>query len=191
MMNTTAYKRMKSGTPGYADKTNEGNQFAQAVQKAKAAGMKAGDKFKVGDDEYTLKDAIEMAGLQVDEFFSEDSHDDWSKLTNALIKRYGEDKAKVITDFAQISTDSGPELMKDHGLTPKNDAEEDMEQYFKKFPYLRKMYNTSWMDRLINIAGEGPDYGTPVKMEVPEEAQAEAEAINTELDRIKTLANIA
>ena len=35
----------------------EGNQFAQAVQKAKAAGMKAGDKFKVGDQEYTLKDA--------------------------------------------------------------------------------------------------------------------------------------
>ena len=50
----------------------EGNQFAQAVQKAKAAGMKAGDKFKVGDDEYTLKDAIEMAGLQPEEFFSEE-----------------------------------------------------------------------------------------------------------------------
>ena len=101
MMNTTAYKRMKSGTPGYTDKTNEGNQFAQAVQKAKAAGMKAGDKFKVGDDEYTLKDAIEMAGLQLEEFFSEE------------------------------------------------------------------------------------------EMEVPAEAQAEAEKINTELDRIKTLANIA
>ena len=101
MMNTTAYKRMKAGTPGYADKTNEGNQFAQAVQKAKAAGMKAGDKFKVGDDEYTLKDAIEMAGLQLEEFFSEE------------------------------------------------------------------------------------------EMEVPEEAQAEAEAINTELDRIKTLADLA
>ena len=95
----------------------------------------------------------------------EDSHDDWSKLTNALIKKYGEDKAKVITDFAQLSTDSGPELMKNHGLTPKGDGEEDMEQYFQKFPYLRKMYDTSWMDRLINIAGEGPDYGTPVKME--------------------------
>ena len=79
----------------------EGNQFAQAVQKAKAAGMKAGDKFKVGDDEYTLKDAIEMAGLQLEEFFSEE------------------------------------------------------------------------------------------EMEVPAEAQAEAEEINTELDRIKTLANIA
>ncbi len=72
MLNTTAYKRMKAGTPGYTDKTNEGNQFAQAVQKAKAAGMKAGDKFKVGDEEYTLKDAIEMAGLQLEEFFSEE-----------------------------------------------------------------------------------------------------------------------
>jgi len=149
MMNSPAYQKMKSGDPKYADKTEgmgdkiadmaqsmskdefmskadelgltpeeaaehyekmsggayagkfEGNQFAQAVQKAKAAGMKAGDKFKVGDDEYTLKDAIEMAGLQLEEFFSEE------------------------------------------------------------------------------------------EMEVPAEAQAEAEAINTELDRIKTLANIA
>ena len=44
----------------------QGNQFAQVVQKAKAAGMKAGDKFKVGDQEYTLKDAIELAGSQLD-----------------------------------------------------------------------------------------------------------------------------
>ena len=50
----------------------EGNQFAQAVQKAKAAGMKSGDKFKVGDKEYTLKDAIELAGLDLNEFYSED-----------------------------------------------------------------------------------------------------------------------
>ena len=50
----------------------EGNQFAQAVNKAKAAGMKAGDKFKVGDQEYTLKDAIELAGLQLEDFYSEE-----------------------------------------------------------------------------------------------------------------------
>ena len=50
----------------------EGNQFAQAVQKAKAAGMKAGDKFKVGDKEYTLQDAIELAGMQLEDFFSEE-----------------------------------------------------------------------------------------------------------------------
>ena len=35
----------------------EGNAFADAVQKAKAAGMKPGDKFKVGDEEHTLRDS--------------------------------------------------------------------------------------------------------------------------------------
>ena len=34
--------------------------------------MKAGDKFKVGDKEYTLKDAIELAGLDLNEFYSEE-----------------------------------------------------------------------------------------------------------------------
>jgi hypothetical protein len=53
-------------------KFGEGNEFAQAVQKAKAAGMKPGDKFEVGGKEYTLKDAIEQAGLDLNEFFQED-----------------------------------------------------------------------------------------------------------------------
>jgi hypothetical protein len=56
----------------YDDVNMEGNQFAQAVNKAKAAGMKPGDKFKVGDKEYTLKDAIEQAGLKLEEFYNED-----------------------------------------------------------------------------------------------------------------------
>jgi hypothetical protein len=63
------YEKMSGGA--HAGKF-EGNQFAQAVNKAKAAGMKAGDKFKVGDQEYTLKDAIELAGLDLNEFYSED-----------------------------------------------------------------------------------------------------------------------
>ena len=63
------YEKMQGGA--HAGKF-EGNQFAQAVQKAKAAGMKAGDKFKVGDKEYTLKDAIEIAGLQLEDFYSEE-----------------------------------------------------------------------------------------------------------------------
>jgi len=63
------YEKMSGGA--HAGKF-EGNQIAQAVQKAKAAGMKAGDKFKVGDQEYTLKDAIELAGLDLNEFYSED-----------------------------------------------------------------------------------------------------------------------
>jgi hypothetical protein len=63
------YEKMQGGA--HAGKF-EGNMFAQAVQKAKAAGMKAGDKFKVGDKEYTLQDAIELAGMQLEDFFSED-----------------------------------------------------------------------------------------------------------------------
>ena len=117
MMNTTAYKRMQSGDDRYADKT-EGNQFAQAVQKAKAAGMKAGDKFKVGDEEYTLKDAIEMAGLQLEEFFTPE--------------------------------DNAPDMV----IRDPDDEADDKEQEVAK-------------------------------------DQAEAEKINTELDRIKTLANIS
>jgi hypothetical protein len=95
----------------------EGNQFANAVQKAKAAGMKAGDKFKVGDDEYTLKDAIEMAGLQLEEFFTPE--------------------------------DNAPDMV----VRDPEDEAEDKEQEIAK-------------------------------------DQQEAEKINTELDRIKQLANI-
>jgi len=116
MMNTTAYKKMKSGDERYADKT-EGNQFAQAVNKAKEAGMKAGDKFKVGDDEYTLKDAIEMAGLQLEEFFAPE--------------------------------DNAPDMV----IRDPDDEADDKEQEIAK-------------------------------------DQEEAEKINTELDRIKQLANI-
>jgi hypothetical protein len=63
------YEKMSGGA--HANKF-EGNEFALAVQKAKAAGMKPGDKFEVGGKEYTLKDAIEQAGLQLEEFFAED-----------------------------------------------------------------------------------------------------------------------
>jgi arsenate reductase-like glutaredoxin family protein len=80
------YDKLKMGTPekqeilskNYTGSAmlgqhpKEGNEFAMAVQKAKAAGMKAGDKFKVGDKEYTLKDAIELAGLKYEEFFQEE-----------------------------------------------------------------------------------------------------------------------
>jgi len=80
------YDKLKMGTPEKQEilsknypgsamlgqHPKEGNEFAMAVQKAKAAGMKAGDKFKVGDKEYTLKDAIELAGLELNEFFQEE-----------------------------------------------------------------------------------------------------------------------
>ena len=116
MLNTPAYQKMKSGDDKYADKT-EGNEFANAVRKAKAAGMKSGDKFNVGDKEYTLKDAIEMAGLQLEEFFTPE--------------------------------DNAPDMV----IRDPDDEADDKEQEIAK-------------------------------------DQEEAEKINTELDRIKQLANI-
>jgi len=96
----------------------EGNEFANAVNKAKAAGMKAGDKFKVGDQEYTLKDAIELAGLQLEEFFTPE--------------------------------DNAPDMV----IRDPDDEADDKEQEVAK-------------------------------------DQADAEKINTELDRIKQLANLS
>jgi hypothetical protein len=68
-------KGSKAITNPEEETATEGNDFAQAVNKAKAAGMKPGDKFTVGDKEYTLKDAIEEAGLQLETFFNEDDDD--------------------------------------------------------------------------------------------------------------------
>jgi len=65
-------KGSKAITNPEEETATEGNDFAQAVNKAKAAGMKPGDKFEVGGKEYTLKDAIEQAGLQLETFFGEE-----------------------------------------------------------------------------------------------------------------------
>lgn len=67
--------------------TDEGNKFAQAVQQAKASGMKPGDKFKVGDQEHTLRDS------------------DFEQVnTNTM----SEDK-KTVNEAIQITTDSPEE----------------------------------------------------------------------------------
>ncbi len=101
----------------------------------------------------------------------QEAEDDWTKLMNAVAERYGKEKARVIHDYAQHGTDSGPELMKDHGLTPGDGMEENQREWFKKFPWLEKLDKTSWMDRLINIAGEGPEYGMPNKESAVQEKE--------------------
>jgi len=87
-------------------KFGEGNEFAQAVNKAKAAGMKPGDKFEVGGKEYTLKDAIEQAGLQLEEFFSEaeyaePSQEHYKKALAAGFKGSYEDYKKEYASFPE------------------------------------------------------------------------------------------
>ena len=109
------YEKMSGGA--HANKF-EGNEFALAVQKAKAAGMKPGDKFTVGDKEYTLKDAIEQAGMQLEEFFSEaeyaePSEEHYKKALASGFKGSYEDYKKEYGSF--------PEEF------PKNEAASDRE----------------------------------------------------------------
>ena len=78
---------MSSEEPSQEPEATEGNAFADAVQKAKAAGMKTGDKFKVGDEEHTLRDS------------------DFEQVNTNM---QTEDK-KQVNEAIQISTDSPQE----------------------------------------------------------------------------------
>ena len=90
--------------------TDEGNAFAQAVQQAKSSGMKKGDKFKVGDEEHTLRDS---------DFEGESTLDMKTEKTEGKIpaglkayqdKKAGkEEKKETVKESIQISTDSPQE----------------------------------------------------------------------------------
>jgi hypothetical protein len=107
----------------------EGNAFAQAVQQAKASGMKKGDKFKVGDEEHTLRDS---------DFEGESTRDMTTEKTEGKIpaglkayqdKKAGkEDKKETVKEAVQISVDSPQEagmmmqLLKLAGVQPVDQA---------------------------------------------------------------------
>ena len=101
---------MSSEQPAQEPEATEGNAFADAVQKAKAAGMKKGDKFKVGDEEHTLRDS---------DFEGESTRDMTTEKTEGKIpaglkayqdKKAGkEDKKETVKESIQISTDSPQE----------------------------------------------------------------------------------
>ena len=72
--------------------TDEGNAFAQAVQKAKAAGLKKGDKFKVGDEEHTLRDS------------------DFEEVnTNTMETKHKKDDKKEVKEAIQMTADTPEE----------------------------------------------------------------------------------
>ena len=98
---------MQSEVPTQEPEALEGNAFAQAVTQAKAAGMKKGDKFKVGDEEHTLRDS---------DFEGESTRDMTTEKTEGKIpaglKAYQDKKAgkkETVKEAVQISTDSPQE----------------------------------------------------------------------------------
>jgi len=120
---------MSSEQPAQEPEALEGNAFAQAVQQAKASGMKKGDKFKVGDEEHTLRDS---------DFEGESTRDMTTEKTEGKIpaglkayqdKKAGkEDKKETVKESIQISTDSPQEasmmmqLLKLAGVQPVDQA---------------------------------------------------------------------
>ena len=91
--------------PAYEPEAMEGNAFAQAVQKAKAAGMKKGDKFKVGDKEFTLQDAEDLLQKTMTEKAKPDYIDidkDGNK-TEPMKKAVQDKKKKAVKEGAEES----------------------------------------------------------------------------------------
>jgi hypothetical protein len=91
--------------------TDEGNAFAQAVQQAKASGMKKGDKFKVGDEEHTLRDS-DFEEVNTATMKTEKTQE--GKIPAGLKayqdKKAGkEEKKETVKEAIQISTDSPEE----------------------------------------------------------------------------------
>jgi len=81
--------------------TFEGNEFAQKVRELKAKGAKPGTKFKTSDgEEHTLESAIEAAGLDILEFWSEDELEESGIMYKAGVKKYGKDGMKKIQSAA-------------------------------------------------------------------------------------------
>ena len=100
--------------------STEGNQFAQAVRKAKAAGMKPGDKFKVGDKEFTLKDAMDMAGIS-----------DTS-----------------LQDDADMNPNQSPQAQAYAGKSSQSQEKEEVQKILNKHPDAYKKFNAG--DDLYN-----------------------------------------
>ena len=133
------------------------------------------------EDIRTILNRIDGVNVPV----QEDADD--TRIEDALIKKFGKDKAKVIMDYAYSQmTDSSEEIMKSHGLTFKGDTEDD-KRWFQKYPWLAQLDNKPWMGRLFDIAGQGPDYGTPVKMDDAVQEKRD----NTDIDIRKLLVDIS
>ena len=110
----------------------EGNAFAQAVQKAKAAGMKKGDKFKVGDQEFTLQDAED------------------------LLQKTMNEKAKP--DFLDMDKDGDKKepmkkAIKDKKKTVKEGAEDEAQLVMASKDMVDKV--TGWMEDTASMMSEG------------------------------------
>lgn len=66
------------------------SNLVKAVRKAVTSGMQLEDTFDIGEKTFTLKDAIERAGLSVNEFFTEDTSGEHQDVVEFVKSMYDE-----------------------------------------------------------------------------------------------------
>lgn len=66
------------------------SSLVKAVKKAVTSGMQLEDTFNIGEKTFTLKDAIERAGLKVEEFFAEEVSSDHQEVVEFVKSMYDE-----------------------------------------------------------------------------------------------------
>ena len=138
--------------PEYEPEAMEGNAFAQAVQKAKAAGMKKGDKFKIGDKEYTLQDAEDLLQKSMTEkakpdFLDMDKDGDKKEPMKKAIKDKDAKKESVKEGKGKkVQLPSGKEMKKckDDGMS-KADIMKKYTEMGCEAKQLEKLYASSCM----------------------------------------------
>lgn len=130
--------------------STEGNQFAQAVRKAKAAGMKPGDKFKVGDKEYTLKDAMDMAGIGQGE-------ESVAEVANKPIMIDGKQVDLNTVEYEMQDTGDNIYNLQDARFTDGTELTDDQMEKLEADADFNDWVQTDYIQRGIESVQEAPD----------------------------------
>ena len=160
----------------------EGNEFAQKVQALKAKGAKPGTKFKTSDgEEHTLEDAIRLAGLQVEDFWSAEE----------LMAEKGADD-KEDDDTMDVKIDKDGAISKADAPDELHDKEEEelpLDEFIKgHFDYTTNQFPKGETAVLTAVEKKYGDDAISSAAEIMKELVTNQDE---EMSRIKTLAGLA
>jgi hypothetical protein len=141
---------LKRISTGDMKMSTEGNQFAQAVQKAKAAGMKPGDKFKVGNKEFTLKDAMDMAGISQGEALV-------AEVANKPIMIDGKQVDLNTVEYEMQDTGDNIYNLQDARFTDGTELTDDQMEKLEADADFNDWVQTDYVQRGIESVQEAPD----------------------------------
>lgn len=153
----------------------EGNEFALKVRQLKAKGATPGTTFTTSDgEEHTLADAMERAGLAIEDFFSEQGPE-WQSV---MVQQVGKEGIEEAED--QIAK-SKEKVLPDTG-NPAKDVKEFVESFFDKETGKFPKGETGVMVAVDKKFGEG---AVPVAKKVIEILKVKSEQM-----RIRELAGM-